>query len=312
MAVPPNIIDAAAINHSLDIEMVRNFTGEADRLMEILGIFTPETITAGTSLYQLKVTGSLNNSKTTPSDLSAETGTVTLGSSSGTSYVEGDEVALSKYSVSKESVGSISIEPYRKRTTAQAILKSGYDVAVMRTDRKMMSNTRGGIISKFFSFLGNGTGTATGTTLQAALANADAALANKMEDNGDTPGGIVHFVSRLDAAEYLGKQPITTQTAFGLTYLDNFLGLERVFLTSKVAKGSFYATDIDNIHIYGLDFAELSRAGLSYESDESGLIGVHHAPEHNCVSCETHVLTGMLLFPEIKDYIYKGTIAPAA
>lgn len=41
----------------------------------------------------------------------------------------------------------------------------------------------------------------------------------------------------------------------------------------------------------------------------NGLIGVSHAPAYDHVSTETNVLTGMLLFPEVKDYIIKTTIS---
>lgn len=95
MAVPENITKAAAVNASLDQEFIKNFKGDSDRLAEILGIFGVERIAAGTALKMLKVTGTLNNAKTDPSTLPGESGNVTLGSSSGTAYVEGDEVALS-------------------------------------------------------------------------------------------------------------------------------------------------------------------------------------------------------------------------
>ena len=313
MAATANTTTAADINFSLDREFTLNFQGDSDRLQEILGIASVETVAAGTALYQLSVTGSLNNSKTDPSSLASDSGTVTLGSSSGTAYVEGDEVALSKYSVTKTPIAVASIVPYRRRTTAAAVLKSGYDVAVLRTDAKMLSNVRGAVVSDFFTNLAKGTGTSdAGTGLQSMLANMDAALANKMEDNGDEADGVVHFVNRLDAAAYIGTQPVTTQTVFGMTYLEDFLGIERVFLTNKVTKGTAWVTPTDNLHIFGIDFSALGSMGLSYEVSDGGLVGVHHEAEYGCVSGDTHVVLGMKLFPEVTDYMVKGTIAVEA
>lgn len=297
----PNQINASAVNVALDQEFVANFKHESDRLMEVLGIFKPEVMRAGETLYQRKITGSLNNDKDTDN-----------GRSSGTSYVEGEEVALSKYEATKTPVGTVDIEPYRKATTAAAIAKSGYEVAVLRTDRKMLSNVRGQILSKFFTFLGNGTGTASGTNLQKALAKADAKLGDTLEANGDETSEIIHFINRQDAADYLGSANISTQDRFGLTYLADFLGVQRVFLTSKVASGSLYVTPVENIHIFGLDFSSFAAAGLAYTTDESGLIGVAHTPAYNRVSAETHVINGTFMLPEVKDYIVKGTIAPSA
>ena len=314
MAAPANIIKAADINYALDREMIQNFTGENDRLMEILDIFGVETMGAGETLYQLTVTGSLNNSKTDPSELGASAaGTVTLGSSSGTASVEGDAVALSNYKVATTPIDRPAIVPYRKLTTAASIQKSGYEVAVLKTDRKMVNQLRSQVVTDFFTFLAKGTGTSNAaTTLQGALANADASLGNAMEGNGDSAGRIAHFVNRQDVADYLGSKEVTTQTVYGMTYMERFLGVDHVFVTSKVAAGTLWATPAENIHVFALDFSELARGGLTYEQDEDGLIGVHHGPAYDHVSVETSVLNGTMWFPEIKNYIVKGTFAPEA
>ena len=258
----------------------------------------------------LKITGTLNNGKTEGTQVGATgSGAVTLGSSSGTSYVEGDEVALSKFSAEYDAVAEVFGVPYRKMTTANAIQKSGYVNAVLKTDQKMLSQVRGGVVSDFFTFLGNGTGTASAKGLQAALATADATLGDKLEDNGDEAGRIIHFVNRQDAAAYLGTATITDQNVFGMTYLQNFLGVSDVFLTNKVSAGGLYVTPVENIHFFGFDFGSLDSAGLSYATDASGLVGVAHSPAYNRVSVETNVLVGCKMFPEVKDYIVKGTIS---
>lgn len=299
MAAPNNLITTSDMNVALDREFILNFEGDYDRLAEILGIFAPERMAAGTALYQLKVTGTLNNEKDD-------------NGSSGSSYVEGDLVNLSKYTATKEPIGAITPKPYRKATSGANILKNGYEVAVMKTDQKMQSHIRADIIKEFFTFMAKGTGEAAGTGLQEAAAMVDAKLGDTMETNGDEGGKVIHFINRTDAAKYIGAAPITTQTMFGMTYLQNFLGMTDVFLTNKVASGTMYATPAENIHVFTVDFGELARADLTYQQSDSGLIGVAHTPAYDHVSTETNVLTGMLLFPEVKDYIVKGTINPAA
>lgn len=299
MAAPTNLITTADMNVALDREFILNFEGDYDRLAEVLGIFAPERMAAGTALYQLKVSGQLNDAKDD-------------NGSSGSAYVEGDVVSLSKYSATKEPIGAITPKPYRKATSGANILKNGYEVAVMKTDQKMQSHIRASILKEFFDFLSKGTAEATGTTLQEAAAMVDAKLGDTMEANGDEGGKTIHFINRTDAAKYLGSAPITTQTMFGLAYLENFLGMTDVFLTSKVPSGTMYATPAENIHVFTVDFGELARADLAYQQSDNGLIGVTHAPAYDRVSAETHVLTGMMLFPEVKDYIVKGTIAGMA
>ena len=299
MATPANTSTTTDINFALDTELINNFRNDYNKLAEILGIITPEVMTAGTTLNQLKITGTLNNAKA-------------ADSSSGTAYVEGDLVALSKFTAKKVPIETIKVEPYRKTTTADAILRSGYEVAVLGTDRKMLSVIRNSVLGKFMTGLDAGTGAATGKTLQATLAMADAELEDKLEDNSDSTERVIHFVNRKDAAEYIGNAAISTQNAFGMTYLESFLGITDVFLTSKVEKGKPIVTPVENIRAYGLDFANLASSGLSYESDSNGLIGVSHVPAYNYVSAETNIIVGARFVPEVLDYIVKGTIAPGA
>lgn len=286
MAVDSKTITTDKVVNALNQEMTENFTQEYDRFEEILGLFPVETAQAGVALYQYKVTGSLNTDE----------------------VAEGDETPLSEYKVEKVPVGELTPHPYVKRTTAQAILKGGFENAILRTDKKMAAQMRAKVLSDFFTALNAGTGTASGTTLQAALANVDAALGNALETNADEGGEVVHFVNRSDAAAYLGTQNITTQTAFGLDYLETFLGIKNVILTNKVASGKVIATPVENIHVRGIDFSSLDEAGLTYESDALGIIGVQHVPAYNRTSAETYAILGMNALPEILDYIVIGSI----
>lgn len=289
MAVLDNTVLAANIAAAQDIEMIQNFKGDVDRLSEILGIFGAEVVAAGTTMYQYSVTGSLSTS----------------------TVAEGDEVPLSEYNVIKTPVDSIAVKPYRKLTTAQAILKGGYENAIAKTDRKMLAQVRSGILADFFTFLGKGTGTASGAGLQAAFAQGDAELRDTMETNGDEAEALVHFVNPFDIADYLGRANVTTQTVFGMQYLESFLGVENIFVTNRVTAGTMYVTPVDNIHLYGVDFGSLADAGLTYTVQDGSLIGVHHTPAYNRTSAETYVLTGALMLAEIKDYIVKVTINDA-
>ena len=300
MTAYDNIITTTDVVAALNEEFIRNFRGEYDRFAEMIGLFPVQAMPAGTALYQLQVTGALDNTS------SGAAGT------SGTGYVEGDFIKRSHYAVTKVPYGEIEFSPYAKQTTAQAILKGGFEQSIIRTDAKMLSQMRAAILTDMFTALNNGTGTATGVGLQAALAMADAALGNAMETNGDEGGTILHFVNREDAAEYLGQTPVTMQTAFGLSYLENFLGVQNVLLTNKVTKGNLIVTPAENIHVYGLDFGSLGEAGLVYESDDFGLIGVHHAADYDHASAETYAVRGANFLPEVLNYIIKGTVAASA
>lgn len=286
MAVLDNTTKAEDTALAFDVEFIANFTRDLNPLLSILSIVSPEVIAAGTAMHQYKVTGTL----------SAE------------SVEEGDEVPLSKYSVTRESIGEYEIKPYRKLVTAQAILKGGYENAVLKTDRQMLKEIRAGIVTKFFEFLKNGTGTATAEGLQATLAQMNATLSDNLEKNNDSATALAWFVNPFDIADYLAKAEVTVQTVYGMQYLQSFLGVQNIFVTNKVEKKSVFVTPVDNIHLYGVDFGALSQGGLTYETQESNLIGVHHEPAYNRTSTETYAVVGATLLAEVKDYIVKGTI----
>lgn len=305
MAEYANTIKKADTVAALDLEVVENFRHEFDKLAEIVGLFGVETVAAGTALYQYAITGSLDNTST------GNDGT------SGTGYAEGDFIKRSKYVLTKSSVGEVKFVPYAKQTTAQAILKGGFENAVLRTDRKAIQEMRSAIMGDFFTAL-NATGIstaspATGSTwnLQQTLAYTSAKLGDVMETAGDE-GDAIYFVNRQDAAAYLASASVSTQDTFGMTYLADFLGVKNVMLTNKVSSGLVFATPIENIHVYGIDFSTLGDTGLEYESDDLGLIGVHHAPEYNYASADTFLVRAATFMPEIVTFIVKGSMQPLA
>lgn len=302
MAVLDNTIKQEDIVAGQDQLFIAHFDQEVDKLMEVLGLFGVEQAQAGHAYYQYKVKGKLNDAE----------------------VEEGDEVPLSKYTLEKISFGEFTLHPYRKLVTAQSIVKNGFINAVQRTDRQMMKDIRAERLKQFFSFLKGeqikdiygqekAMKTATGATLQATFAYMMSTLANTLEDNNDeaSDSEYVWFVNRNDIADYLADKEITTQTLYGMTYIKNFLGIvSNLFVTNRIEPKTIYVTPKSNIHIYGVAFPELSTSGLSYEVSANNLIGVHHQPAYDRTSVETYALTGMLILPEIVDYIVKGTITP--
>lgn len=288
MTVLANTITTADVASALDIEMVSKFDTEFSKLRELMGVYSVERVAAGTAIYQYSVDGTLPN--TAPVD-------------------EGEEVPLTKYTVEKKHIGDMTLMPFRKLTTAQAILKGGFVGAVLRTDEKMIAQLRNFLVASFINGLDStDIATASATGLQEAIALAGAKVLDNMETNGDAASGLVYFISRTDAAKYLAKAPVTTQNVFGMTYLENFLGAERVFISANIPAGTVYVTAPENIHVYAIDWNALSNSGLDYYVSEDGLIGVHHDGNYARTSSETNVLSGVLMYPEVENYICKATI----
>ena len=263
------------------------FTGNLQKLTEALGVTRKIAVQEGATLKQIKVVGTL------------ESGNV----------AEGELIPLSKYETEEVSVGEIKLNKWRKGTTAEAILKGGYDQAVGATTDKMVKDIQKTIRGDLFTFMATGTGSASGATLQPALANAWGKLAVLFEDDAVET---VYFLNPMDVADYLGKAKVEMQTLFGMTYIENFLGLGDVFLNSNVPAGKFYATAKENIVLYYVNVGSgdiASAFGLT--TDETGYVGINEYADKDTARVIDLVMSGVTFFPERQDGIVVGTIAGA-
>lgn len=288
MAAEENLIKKADLVRAREIEFVTLFGDSIKKLVEALGVTRKIPKQAGYTLKSYKATGTLQD------------GTV----------AEGDLIPLSKYQTEAVSYAEIVLKKWRKATSAEAIIEKGYDQAVQMTTDRMLKDVQKGIRTDFFTFLATGTGTATGATFQAALAQAWGKLQVLFEDDSIEA---VYFMNPLDVADYLATAQITMQTAFGMTYVENFLGLGTVIFDSKVPEGTIYATAKDNIVLYyvPVNGADLGNA-FSFTSDQTGLIGIHEEADYKHMTAEDTVMSGIVLFAERLDGVVKSTITPGA
>ena len=263
------------------------FTGNLNKFMEILGVTRKIAVQEGTTLKALQVTGTL------------ESGDV----------AEGELIPLSHYETTEVPMGDAVLGKWRKATTAEAILKGGYDQAVGATTDKLVKDVQKKIRADFFAQLAKGTGTASGATLQPALADGWGKLQVLFEDDAvDT----VYFLNPTDVAEYLGTAQITVQTAFGMNYIENFLGLGTVILSAGVPVGKYYATAKENIITYYINVASGDIASaFNLTTDETGYIGINEYANESHAVVEDLIMSGVTFFAERIDGVVVGTIAGA-
>ena len=280
-----NLIKNADLARVREQEFVYLFTGSLKKLFEAMSITRQIPKQAGYALKAYKAVGTLQDGN--------------VG--------EGETIPLSKYETEPVDLGEIVLKKWRKATSAEAIVEKGYDQAVTMTTDKMLSDVQKGIRGDFFSFLGTGTGTANGETFQATLAQAWGQLQVLFED--DTVSA-VHFMNPLDVADYLGTATITTQTAFGMKYVEDFLGLGKTFFNSSVPRGKIYSTAAENLVAYYIpaNGADLDEA-FSFTTDETGFIGIHEAPDYTNMTASDTVISGIKLLAERIDGVVVGTIA---
>lgn len=289
MPAETNLIKAEQMRKVREVDFTNQFTHNSlNKLMEVLGVTRKIPMMEGTTMYLYTTTGALVNN-----------GVV----------AEGEVIPLSQYEVTKTPVGEITLKKWRKAVSAEAIKKSGYNNSVVETDSKLLKDVQAGIRSDFFSLINGsitGSTSVTGVGLQAALANAWAQLQVKFED--DTAEA-VYFVNPVDIGNYLASANITVQTAFGLNYIEDFLGLGTVIITSRVTAGTFVATAKQNIVLYYLTMSGDIANAFQLTTDETGYVGIKSGYQNEeRAQIESLVMSGIQLFVEYAAGVVKGTI----
>lgn len=287
MAAETNTIMSADLAYAREVEFAFKFNGGIRKLLEVIGTTRIIPKVAGTVLKAYKATGTLQDGN----------------------VAEGELIPLSKYVTEPVTLAEIVLKKWRKQTTAEAIIEKGRDQAVLQTNDAMLKDVQKGIRADFFSFLATGTGEATGATFQATLAQAWGQLQVLFEDDDIDA---VYFMNPLDVADYLATANISLQTAFGMTYVKDFLGLGTVIFNSGVPKGKIYATAAENVVLYYIptnsgDMGET----FDFVTDETGFIGINETPDHDHMTVKNTVASGVVLFAERLDGVVVGTISGA-
>lgn len=285
-AAATNTIVAADLDPAISIDCVSRLNSNIAELRQVLGITEMEPMPAGTSIkiYTLEQVN-------TPDQVG-----------------EGEDIPLTEIKRRLARTIELTLKKYRKNTTAEAIQKVGRDMAINKTDEKLLSGIQKGIKADFYSMLGTGTGSASGTTLQSALSAAWGAIKKFYVDEDATP---IYFASSDDVADYLGTAQITMQQAFGMSYVEDFLGLGTLVVSPSLTKGKLIATAKENLHgaYVPANTGDVARTfGLT--SDTTGLVGMTHQPISGNATVDTLVFSGVVFYPELLDGVIVSTISP--
>lgn len=283
-AAETNTTVAADVEPAISIDFTSRIAGNITELRELLGITELIPMAAGTDVKIYKLT-KVNS----PSQVG-----------------EGETIPLTEVQHKLATTITLDLDKYRKNTTAEAIQKTGREIAVNKTDEKLIAEIQKDIKKSFYTTLNTGTGTAEGTTVQITLANLWAKLQTRFEDMDVTP---VFFVNPQDVADYLGTAQVTVQTTFGFNYIENFLGLGTAIISPQVPAKTIIATAKENLN--GAYVPVSGDVGVTFglTADESGLIGMTHQPKTENASVDTLCISCVKFFPEYADGVFKGTIS---
>lgn len=286
MAAENNLTEKFAKAQSIDF--VEQFGKSIKKLLEMLKIERRMTLPVGATIktYSSKVT------------------------LDGTKVAKGDIIPLSKVETTEGDPIELAWDKKRKAVAIEDIQAYGFEQAVSKTDTELLRELQKEIKKNFFAQLAKGTTSVSGEGLQGAMAKAWGGVAGKFEDDDVTT---IAFVNPTDVADYLATAKITVQTAFGLRYVENFLGVDVAIMSTSVPAKTLYATASDNLCLAQANMAgsEIAKA-FDFTTDETGIIGVTHDVNKQRLTAETVTASATVLFAERLDGIVKATITEAA
>ena len=280
-----NVTMAADMEPAISIDHASRFARNIKELQKVLGITEMVSMPAGNNIRIYKL-----EQVNTPDQVG-----------------EGEVIGLTKFRRTLARTVELGFKKFRKETTIEDIQKVGRDKAINDTDEKLIASIQKDIKNRFFASFASGTGKASGTNLQGVLAAIWGKLQKVYEDVDVTP---IYMVSSDDVAEYLGTAQVTLQTAFGFSYIENFLGLGTVIVSPALAKGTVYGTAKENI--YGA-YAPASSgdvgATVGLTTDSTGLIGSKHYIDNTTANPGTLILSAVEFYLELLDGVIVGTIS---
>lgn len=267
-------------------DFVSVFNLNWDALRRILGIMRPIRKAPGTALISYTASVALESGAVDP----------------------GEVIPYSKATIVKSSMKDLTIQKYAKAVPIEDVEKYGAEIAIEKSDEAFRNQLQSNVLTDFYAFLNTGALTGAETTWQMALAMAKGKVIDKFNKLRRTVTNVVGFANVLDAYSYLGAADITIQTAFGVSYIENFMGYSTLFLLSDpdIARGTVVACPVENIDLYYIDpgDSEFARLGLSYTTaGETNLIGFHAQGNYSTAVGESYALMGMTLWAEYLDGI---------
>lgn len=273
-----------------EIDFVTSFANDLQHLMDILSITRAIEKPNGTMLKKKVVSGTLQ---------SGEVG-------------EGDLIPYSQYSVDEEDYAPIVLRKYKKGVSMEAVAEKGYEAAVADTDEEFKSDLRGVVTGDLYAQLEAGTLEKETDSFQAAIASAIGNVRHKFKTMHKTVTGVVVWVNTLDLYDYLGTADINVQTAFGMDYVEKFMGADIMFISSEIDSGKVYATAINNMVAYYVNPSneEFKKMGLDFTVDsETGFIGFTATGNYDRMMGDSYAVLGLNLFAEYVDGIANMTFS---
>jgi len=261
--------------------MVAKFETDLHNLLAIMGKEEATVLAPGTAYQIYASSGTLSTATVNPKGL----------------------IPDSNISMGDPTVATITYMKYRNLVAIEEIGKKGYAVAVGGANNSMLKQIQAKVRKSIVDGLANGTTVvevASTTSFQARIAKAAAQVQIKFEDEACTP---VFFANPVDAYNYLGTTNVGLAQNFGLSYLENFMGIGDVIIDSNVPQGTVYGSAKENLDVISADIRAIE--GIDLTMDGSGIIGVHNGTDYSYGALEAVCYCGLCVMPIFADRIVK-------
>lgn len=284
-----NVMDDLGTIKSIDF--VNKFSTSINDLLQMLGATRKEPLTADMqiNLYKWDV------------DMDA---TETVG--------EGETIPLSKVTRKLDRTVTVGWLKKRRAVSAEAVARHGADIAITQSDAKLMREIQNGVKKDFVQFLGSTKTKIDTSDLQNALSKSWGKLQIIPEFEGQQ---LVSFVNPMDVVDFLAGKPVQADAsnAYGMTLLQNFIGVDRVVSLASIPQGKVYSTAVDNIVLAYLDMKRSPLNGYFVDyTDETGLMAVVSDRQTSNLTLESTFLGALKMFTEIPDGVIEASITPSS
>lgn len=273
-----------------EIDFVEQFNENINKLTEALSLTRKLSLSEGSIVRRYKWDKTKN----------LASGTV----------AEGDLIPLSEVALKEVKPIVVGFKKYRKQVTGEAIQMYGQNMAINQTDAQLVQMIQRDLRKTFFANLGT-EATTKAQTIGVGLHGAIAEVKGQLETVFENYGGadnIVVLVNPMDIAKYIGTANVTTQTAFGLTYVTGFVGGVTILSFTDVPAGTIYATVPNNLILAYANVSGAVGSAFDLTGDATGLVGITHKAIPERFAYDTVAITGLQLLAEIPEGVIKMTV----
>lgn len=222
-------------------------------------------------------------------------------------HTAGESIALSDIKTESVELGKIGFSSTKVATSYQDIQAFGEENAVGKKDKRLIQlvgeHIENTLIENLQTVAGDDTLEVEG--LQALLAQAKGKVQSVAGFQG---ASVFAMVNTSDFYKYLGNANLTTQKVFGLMYVEDYLGYDKIFITNKVEEGKVLATSEDNLNLAYVPVNSESFSSLKLQAADSQLVGFKHYLVDDTGDVMSKVHFGLESFPERADAVILGTL----